>query len=171
MENEVLVSIQKLLEELLKKEEVGLSSSTITVLGMIGVAILTSITQLIITKKVIFSEHERIKLQLDSEFKLRQHENWQTRFQNIASALLTELDPELNKNIDNERQSVEQIHKIQMMLNLKIPSHLKLNTQIQELGLAINNKKNIYTHSALLQLHGDIVDSIREIIFQDNSTS
>jgi len=171
MENEILLSIQKLLEELLKKESSGLSSSTITVLGMIGVAILTSITQFMVTKKIIFSEHERIKLQLDSEFKLRQQESWQIRFQNIASDLLTELDPELNKNLDNERKSVEQIHKIQMMLNLKVPLHEKLNIQVQELGLDINNKRSKYTHGELLELHSNIVDSIREIIFQDDSTN
>lgn len=171
MENEILLSIQSLLEKLLRKEESELSSSIITVFGMIGVAILTSVTQFIITKRVIVSEHERIRLQLDSEFKLKQHENWQIRFQNVASELLTELDPELNKDLNNERKSVEQIHKIQMMLNLEISSHYKLNSQVQELGLALNKKTNKHTHGELLQLHSDIVDSIRAIIFQDTFTS
>ena len=76
-----------------------LSASTITVFGMIGVALLTSITQFIVTKIIIRSEHNRINLQLNSEFKFKQHENWQIRFQNIASELLTELDPVLNKNL------------------------------------------------------------------------
>jgi len=169
MDNEILLSIQKLLEELLKKEDADLSASTITVLGMIGVAIFTSITQFIVTKIIIRSEHDRINLQLNSEFKLRQYENWQTRFQNIASDLLTELDPTLNKHLDNERKSVEQIHKIQMMLNLDIPLHNELNTLVSELGLGINNKNDNYTESGLLQLHSNIVTCIRKIIFQNNS--
>lgn len=168
--NETLVTIQKLLEELLKKENSVLSASTITVFGMIGVAVLASITQFRVTKNIIRSEHDRIKEQLDSEYKLKQNENWQIRFQNVASDLLTELDPELNKDINNERKSVEQIHKMQMILNINIPSQYKLNNLISQLGLGVNRKTKKYSHNDLLQMHGDIVDSIREIILEKHTS-
>ena len=164
MDNETLLIIQKSLEELLNKQDSTVIASFITVFGMLSVALLTGIIQYKVTKTIIRSEDEKIKLQINAESRIRQYENWKNKFQEVSAELLKELDPELNIHIDNESKLVALIHKTQIMLNLEIQSHSNVNNLINQLGLAINRKTNYHDLAELLTLHGYLVDAIRDII-------
>ena len=164
MNNETLLIIQKSLEELLNKQDSTVTASFITVFGMLSVALISGIIQYKVTKTIIRSEDDKMKLQLNAESKFRQYESWKIRFQEVSSELLKELDPELNKHIDNEEKLVALIHKTQIMLNLEIESHCNVNNLINKLGLEINGKTNYHELTDLLILHGLLVDAIRNII-------
>ena len=164
MDNETLLIIQKSLEELLNKQDSTVTASFIAVFGMLSVALISGIIQYKVTKTIIRSEEDKMKLQLNAESKFRQYESWKNKFQEVSSRLLKELDPELNKHIDNEEKLVALIHETQIMLNLEIQSHVNVNDLITVLGLEINGKRNYYESEELLILHGRLVDAIRNII-------
>ena len=165
MENEILLSIQKLLEELSSKTDSTVIASLITIGGMIGVALLTGIVQYKITRKLINSDFQKIKVQLDNEYELKRNERWQERFQNVIAELLIEIDPIINRNKYNKYQCVSAIHKVQVLLDIRIKEHSYLNQLINELGRAVNGETEKYNENAQLELHSNIVNASREIIF------
>ena len=104
---------------------------------MFGVAAIGALVQWLVTRTVIRSEHERLRIQLQSEFHLRQFEQWQSRLQEIIADLLKETDPEVSQGLDRDR-IVPLILRAQLMLNLKEPNHRNVNDLINQLGLAVN---------------------------------
>ena len=163
MNNETAQIIIKLLEDLLSKPDGIVIAACITVIGMLVVAILTVIIQWRVTKTIIRSEHDRLRLQLKSEFQYRQFESWQKKFLDTISQLLKETDPEINTQFNPERV-VPLIHIAQVMLNLEISSHRQVNDLITNLGLAVNAWETNHDKSSIMTLHGTLLEAVRKII-------
>lgn len=164
MNNEILLAIKRLLEQLVAKPDGAVVAACVTVGGMLGVALLTAAVQWIVTRTVVRSEHHRLETQLTSEFRLRQFESWQNRFQDTVADLLAALDPEANVTINPEKV-VPLIHKAQLMLNLDLESHRNINSLIIQLGLATNGWTPGHQVSDLLRLHGDLLDAVRKALY------
>lgn len=164
MDNESLKTIQKLLEELVSRPDGVTTAALITVVGMVCVATLGAIVQWRVTHTVIKSEHERTKAQINSEFRHRQFEIWQDKFQEVIAQLLKVTDPEINPNMDRA-SFVPLIHKAQLMLNLNEQSHMKVNALINELGLAVNGWTQHHDRSEMLRLHGSLMEAARDTFY------
>jgi len=101
--------------------------------------------------------------------KYQEIEKWKERFIDLSSQLLSELDPTIANQTDNKKEIIKLIHKVQILLNLQIEEHLKINDVINKLGLAINKETNLYSYSELLSLHGKLSDSIRNVVALKNT--
>lgn len=164
MTPESLDNIQKLLMELSAKPDAAITAAYITVGGMLGVAILGAITQLLLTKFVLKSEYQKIHRQLSSEFRLRQYELWQIRFQDTMVELLKATDPECNSSF-SPANITPLIHKAQLMLNLRDPKHARINGYVNDLGLAVNGWHGRTDRASLLRVHAALLEAAREVLF------
>lgn len=158
-----LAAIQKLLEALIAKPDGMVIAALITVGGMVGVATLGGIVQWLVTRTVTRSEHERLRLQLKSESRLRQFEEWRVRLQETIVELLKETDPEVNPQVNRERV-VPLILRAQVMLNVSQPAHRKLNGFITELGLAVNGWQGNRDVAGILRTHSAVLQATRELL-------
>ncbi len=164
MDNETAQTIIKLLDLLLAKPDALIKAAYVTVGGMLGVAFLTAMTQWIVTKNIIRSEHQRINNQLNSEFRLRQFESWQKDFKETIANLLQETDPQLNPSLNND-SAIPHILRAQLMLNLDIPSHKKVNGIINNLGLAVTGWQSDNDAATLLNIHASLLDAAKDIMY------
>ena len=163
MEQELLLSINNLLETLVNKPDATIIASLITVIGMILVTSITSIIQMKTTKRIISSEIEKNKLQHKKDFQIRKYDNWLTNFHDTCAELLIALDPEFNYG-QNDKNTIKLIHKTQILLDLNNPLHQEINHLITELSLAITKKTNYHDEESLYRIHGNLLESIRKVI-------
>ena len=68
MNTETVQTLIKLLEAQLSKPDGIVVAAIITVVGMIGVGILTAVIQWVVTRRMLQDEYKRLRLQLKSEF-------------------------------------------------------------------------------------------------------
>ena len=164
MDNESLKAILGLLKAIAAKPDGAVIAASVTVVGMITVAVLTTITQWFVTKRIITSDHSKISIQINSEFKLRQFELWQNDFKEAMSLLLAATDPEI-RNPFNKNEIVPLIHKIQLMLNLANLGHRKVNGLVNDLALAVNGWNKNIDEASILRIHGHLIDASKEILY------
>jgi len=164
MDNDTLKAILELLKTIASKSDGATTAATVTVGGMITVAILTTITQWIVTKRIITSEHNKVAMQINSEFKLKQFENWQRDFKEAMSLLLAATDPEI-RNPFNKNEIVPLVHKIQLMLNLSNPGHKRVNELVTALALTVNGWNNNYDAASILITQGQLIDATKGILY------
>ena len=164
MDNETSKAILELLKIIVAKPDGAIIAAALTVGGMIAVVLLTSISQWIVTKRIILSEHNRLSIQINSEFKLKQFEIWQKDFKEIVSLLLTATDPEI-RNPFNRNEIVPLVLKVQLMLNLDNPSHKKVNGLVNNLALAVTGWEYGHDASSILNIHGHLLDASKAILY------
>lgn len=163
MEQEAAETIIELLKTVLAKPDATVIAAYITIGGMFGVALITVISQWLVTKSIMRSEHERLKLEISSEFKNNQFSKWQEEFLETISTLLSNADPEVYPTPEREK-IVPLIQKAQLLLNLNIQSHSKVNALINELGLAVN-KWEERGMSEILGISGRLLEASRDVIY------
>ena len=163
MEQETAQTIIDLLKAVLSKPDSTATAAYITIGGMFGVAAITALTQWLVTRSIIRSEHERLHTQLRSDFKLSQFSKWQEEFLQVVSELLANTDPEIYPTPKRE-EVVPLIQKAQLLLNLDIQSHRNVNALINELGLAVN-RWEARGLSEILGIHGRLLEAARDAIY------
>ena len=163
MELELAETIIELLKSIQSKPDSTVIASVITIGGMLGVAFITVISQWLVTKSIIRSEHNRLKLEISSQFKHNQFSKWQESFVETISNLLSNTDPEVYP-IPIREKVVPLIQKAQLLLNLEIQSHRKVNGLINELGLAVN-KWEERGMSEILGISGRLLEASRDVIY------
>jgi hypothetical protein len=130
----------------------------------LGGALVGAIIQWLVARSTIRAETERLHRQLANEFRLQQFSEWQTEFRSVMSELLALTDPEAHPSPPKER-IVPLVLKAQLMLNLKMPSHAKVNGLINSLALTINGWHGSQDVSSLLRTHGELLEASRETLF------
>lgn len=164
MDNETLKAILALLKMIAAKPDGAVIAASVTVGGMVTVAILTAVTQWIVTKRILSSEHSKISMQVNSEFRLRQFENWQRDFKEAIALLLAATDPEI-RNPFNKNEIVPLVHKIQLMLNLTNSGHSKVNELLTALALSVNGWNGTIDEASILRTQGHLIDACKEILY------
>lgn len=130
----------------------------------LGGALVGAIVQWLVASSTIRAETERLHRQLSREFRLQQFSEWQAEFRSVISELLALTDPEVQKTLPKER-IVPLVLKAQLMLNLQVPSHEKVNGLINAIALAVNGWHGPQDMSSILRIHGELLDAARETLF------
>lgn len=130
----------------------------------LGGAVVGAIVQWLVARSTIRAETERLHRQLSDEFRLQQFSEWQAEFRSVMSELLALTDPEVNKPFLKER-IVPAVLKAQLMLNLEVPSHAKVNGLINALALSVNGWRGSQDMSSILSTHGELLDAARDVLF------
>jgi hypothetical protein len=126
-------------------------------LALSGVAVAT-VAQWFITRWTVRAESARLRDQLRIEFHDQQFAEWQSKFRDSVVALLASTDPELAANKD---KIVPLVLKVQMMLDLRIPAHARVNSLVNQLALAVNGWE-ARDASSVLRLHGGLLEAARD---------
>jgi hypothetical protein len=113
------------------------TAALITVGGMLGVAALSAVTQIKVTKRIINSEYRKIAAQIREESLTRVREKRIEKLHELISALLTMLDPDANKSIDLGKMTTL-INKAQLLLDLGVEAEKNLNGAINEIAVFIS---------------------------------
>lgn len=163
MNESTLSMLIELLKQNLSKPDGAVVAAYITVGGMVAAAIATALVQWLVTKTVLRSEHKRLQAQLITDFQLKQFSQWQSDFITTIAELLAHTDPEVYPTPDR-KHVVPLIQRAQLMLNLELDSHRKVNGLINELGLAVN-KWEPKGMSEILRLHGGLLEASRAAIY------
>lgn len=114
------------------------AAALITILGMIGVGLISAIAHALVTKWIISSEREKIPLQIEAEEK---SQNAQKRREALIIALadlLAESDPQVKSSFEYGLV-VRLIHQIEIRLAPNNDEELELIKSIHELGLELQN--------------------------------
>ena len=112
----------------------------------LGGALVGAIVQWLVARSTIRAETERLHRQLSNEFRLQQFSEWQTEFRSIMAELLALTDPEAQPSLPKER-IVPLVLKAQLMLNIQVPSHAKVNGLIGDVGYTF---LLLYPHSLMV---------------------
>ncbi len=95
------------------------------------------LVQWFVSRSQFKSEKERLLIQLQSEWTQQNHLAWQAQFQSAVAELIGIADPETNAKVRKELV-VPLIHKVQLSLNIDLPSHNKCNAALNAYALALN---------------------------------
>ncbi len=131
---------------------------------MLGVALITSILQWKITKKIIHSEYLKLETQQNKEFKINQFSIWQKEMIDIISNLIAYTDPDIYPIFKIEK-ILPLLLKAQLILNTNENNHKKVNGLLNQLGKAVNRNPEEYDHNEIFRIRGEIIDSTKEIIY------
>ena len=162
MDPDSLNAIRALFEEYSNKSDI--ISTYLTVGGMLGVALLAAISQWLITKKVISAEHERIKLQLRSEFQSRRHEKWDSDILEAISNLLTVTDPEINTDFVPSLVT-KHVNRVQLLLDHNVPLQGIVNNLANNLALTVNGWIGSKDKQNILTIHGQLLDASKRLFY------
>lgn len=163
MDESTLNVLIELLKQNLSKPDSTVVAAYITVGGMVAAAMVAALVQWLVTKTVLRSEHKRLQAQLKTDFQLKQFSQWQNDFVATISELLAHTDSEVYPTPERKKV-VPLIQKAQLMLNLELDSHRKVNGLINELGLAVNKWEH-KDMSEILRLHGSLLEASRAAIY------
>jgi hypothetical protein len=144
--------------------------------GSVFVAVTAVITQLLITRSVIRAERRKLTEQLLGEEASRAREKRHDRILDAISDLLAASDPQSPTGV-NYGQAANLIVRVQLLLDLKVPSHAALNGAVNELGLSLQeyvpvqrhpiDEKSLETRS-LLRAHSKVLEltknALRDIL-------
>lgn len=164
MDDQTAQGILELLKAIISKPDGVVTAAYITVGGMFGVALIAAIAQWSLTKRIIRSEHDKLYKQLNSEFKSKQFEYWQSEFKEVISQLLSATDPEISSHFDKSK-IIPLIHKAQLNLDVSNPSHRKVNGLILQLARAVNGWEAGHDAISILKIHGALADAAKEILY------
>ena len=87
-----------------------------TVIGMILVAIMTIISQHLLTRRTNKTDFAKIKTQMESDFLAKSRFEWISSFRIIISNLLVAVDPDFRKELDGQKMA-GLIFQAQLMLD------------------------------------------------------
>ncbi len=163
MDQSTVNTIIELLKQLLSKPDGVVVAAYITVGGMFCVGVATALVQWFVTRAILRSEHQRLHIQLQTDFRLRQMSQWQQEFVSTISELLAHTDPEVYP-MPERKKVVPLILKTQLMLNLDMEAHRKVNQLTNELGLAVT-KWETRGLSEILGIHGRLLEASRAAIY------
>ncbi len=135
-------------------------ASMITVVGMVFVAACSGLVQWSVTKRLISSEADRVKLQLKSEFNLRQFETWRAGLQGAVAELLALTDFEASPTLDSQKIA-RLILKIELMLDTDIESHSHIGSLISEIGLHTNGWREGSDVNDVMCLQTALLNAVR----------
>lgn len=159
-------TIIEMLNQLLSKPDGSIAAAQITVWGMIGVTLITCLVQWAVTRTIIRSEGERLRVQLETDFRLRQQSAWEDEFRTTIATLLEYTDPEAYP-IPEKQRVVPLILKSQLLLNLQLRSHIRINELINALGMAVNNWDN-RSKNEILGMHERLLEAARSVTYSPN---
>lgn len=135
----------------------------------LGGAFIGATVQWFVARATIRSETERLHRQLSTEFRLQQFSGWQSEFRSVIAELLALTDPEAQKSLPKERV-IPLVLKAQLMLNLRLPSHAKVNGLINTLALTVNGWHGSQQDvAAVFRIHGELLEAARETLFLPGS--
>lgn len=139
MENKEIIDALNALIEIarLAKEQpdTPILAARYTVYGMVGVAFLTLIGQLITTRLLIKSEMRKVLTQITAEKESDLMIEWNRNIQDLVTDLLVATDPQLELEKLKKVNIIGCAHKLNLMLNLNVRSHDQLNNAINNLAL------------------------------------
>jgi hypothetical protein len=167
VDTQTISAIRGLFEEYSKKDSLNLISTYLTVIGMFSVALVGSITQWLITKKILKEENNRLSLQLNSEFNFQRHQKWESDFLESLTQLLKVTDPEIGFSV-NASEVAEKVIKAQLLLDTSKPLQKQVNKLINQLALTANESytlPGIPDKREILSLHGQLHDLAKKLIY------
>jgi len=170
MDNETINLIKSLFEEYANKDGSTVTAAYITIGGMLGVAILGAISQLIITKRIVSEGHKRMLAQVNSERFARQHEKWEADIIEGITGLLKATDPEINPEM-NHASVTGYVLRIQLLLNTNDPNQDRVNQLVNQLALTVNGWLPTESHSKLLRVHDQLLEATKLLIYRPTNNA
>lgn len=137
MEEKIIELLTKVLESLANKPDSTIITAIIGLGGMLFVALMSIFTQIIITKKIIKSDFQKIQTQIKTEYDFKTKQEWIIQFRKIIADLVTETDPERNTTFSKIRL-ISLINQSQLMLNPTIFTEKEIFGLITHLGMVVS---------------------------------
>ena len=142
-----------------------LESSFITVIGMLLVALITSLFHILITRQVIKADIHKIKIQASSDFQFKNRFEWISNFRKIIAELLTTTDPD-NKNSVDKHRMIFYINQAQLMLDSNKPDEKELSELITKLGTYSDywNDSSKISEINILKIQSEITEKTKSML-------
>lgn len=134
-----------------------------TVYGMLGVAFITLLGQLVSTRFLVKSEMRKALVQVAAEREFEFNIEWNRRIQELVTELLVATDPELNTSDENKKRLISCVHSLNLLLNQEKKKHKDLDKAATELALTFNGWAQKET---VLNLHDRLIQAARVVIYQ-----
>ncbi|KAB7667808.1 hypothetical protein [Plesiomonas shigelloides] len=156
---DALIEISKLLKD---NPNAPIEAAKYTVYGMVSVAFITLLGQLITTHRLIKSEMRKALLQVtaekDSEFSIE----WNKTVQKLVSDLLIATECDINPIIDKTKVA-SCTHQLNLMLNNSNPHHAALNNAVNDLAMTANGWE---VKDTIFNLQDRLTRAAKRVIYQ-----
>jgi hypothetical protein len=158
-------TIDQNVDKILHSSDGIFSESTITVIGMLLVAIITVLSQYLIMRKTFRTDFEKIREQISADFVSKSRLSWISDFRNIVSELITTTDPDYNVTLDKFKMC-KLISQAQIMLDNSDKEERELGALITRLGLHTDywNDKSHESQVAILKIQDAVLESTRTLL-------
>lgn len=155
------------IEKVIQHTSDGLSTAWITVIGMFLVAVITVISQLIITKKIIVADINKLQIQAHSDFDFKNRFDWIQNFRKIIADLMTVTDPDCNINLDKNKMT-SLINQAQLMLDDSISDEKEISKLLTKLGIHSDywNDKSKQSEITILNIQSIIADKTKRLLLR-----
>lgn len=167
MENKEIIETLNTLIEMIKlareQPDAPVIAAQYTVYGMLGVAIITLLGQLVSTRLLVKSEMHKALVQISAEKESNFHTEWMRRVQDLVTELLVSTDPELAKPGENKERIISCIHNLNLLLNQHNEYHKKLDDAVTALALAVNGWQQ---NDSIFNLHNRVIQAAKKVIYQ-----
>ncbi|PSV16530.1 hypothetical protein C0W59_07520 [Photobacterium kishitanii] len=155
-----LIDVVRVVKE---QPDAAVIAAQYTVYGMLGVAFITLLGQLISTRFLVKSEMRKAIVQVSAERETEFNISWNKSVQELVTELLISTDPEVNQPKDCKRNVVRCVHSLNLLLNQNNPKHKALDIAVTT--LAINNNGWAETDT-VFNLHDRVIVAARDVIYQ-----
>ncbi len=167
MENKDVVEAVNTLIEVIRvareQPDAAVVAAQYTVYGMLGVAFITLLGQLISTRLLVKSEMRKAIAQVSAEREAEFNIAWTKSVQELVTDLLIYTDPEIAQPEDCKRNIVRCAHSLNLLLNQNNPKHKELDKAATTLALNYNGWAETDT---VFNLHDRVISAAREVIYQ-----
>jgi hypothetical protein len=130
--------------------------AALAIFGVLVGAVVTWLT----TKSQQKGELDRLRLQLRNEWQLQ----WQQRFMDTIAELMAAIDPEIYPRVE-KKVVVPLVHKAQLCLNLRVPTHARCNAALNQIALAVNGWHGPQDTAELLGKLNELFESARDMMW------
>lgn len=155
-----LIEVMRVAKE---QPDAAVVAAQYTVFGMLGVAFITLLGQLMSTRLLVKSEMRKAIAQVSAEREAEFNIAWTKSVQELVTDLLIYTDPEITQPDDYKRNIIRCVHSLNLLLNQNNPKHKELDKAATTLALNYNGWAET---DSILNLHDRVISTAREVIYQ-----
>lgn len=171
LNDSLIPTLTESVEKVIQHTSSELNSAWITVIGMFLVAVITVISQLIITKKVIVADINKLQIQALSDFDFKNRFDWIHNFRKIIADLMTITDPDCNVDLDKSKMT-SLINQAQLMLDDSVSDEKEICELLTKLGIHSDywNDKSKQSEISILNTQSDIANKTKRLLLKKQYT-
>ena len=162
MENKDVVNAILELTKLVKSNpDSAVQAADLTVKGMVAVALITVIVQLIVTFVIVRNEHRKSHIQAKLDRAKELDLQWHKNVQEHLSNLVTLADPDIESS--SKQELLKSVYSLNLLLDRNVQEQEVLNQSINKLAACYDET---YQPSQRYKLQSEVIEAGQKVLYK-----